>query len=187
LEEAVKEVNGDGLAEWETQLEELSKAELIELVRLYSRLFLAVDGFWYLAVKEIIDEDTATACDFWVWDRYTPYEIKRLMQFRKLEGTDLAAFATSFRLSPWFSNLTYRLTQEGEKMLTLTVLECPTLQALQREGAGRENTICWQVDPEIFQKYIQFFNPKGKANPIELPPRTSGSGICCRWQFVIEE
>ena len=183
----MKEADSCKPAESTAQLEGFSKAELVELVRLYSRLFLAVDGFWYLAVKEVVDEDTATECDLWVWDRYTPYEIKRLMQLRKIKGSDLAAFATCFGLSPWFSNLTYRFTQEGENKLTLTVLECPTLQALEREGTGRENTICRKVDPELLQMYIQFFNPKGKANPIELPPRASGASICCRWQFVIEE
>ncbi|GAG27580.1 unnamed protein product, partial [marine sediment metagenome] len=52
----MKEANGGWPAESTTQLEKLSKAELIELVRLYSKLFLAVDAFWYLAVKEIVDE-----------------------------------------------------------------------------------------------------------------------------------
>ena len=169
------------------QLDGLSKAELVELVRLYSRLFLAVDGFWYLAVKELVGEDMATACDLWVWDRYSPYEINRLIQLRNIKGNDLKAFATTFSFSPWFSNLTYKFTQEAENKLTLTVLECPTLQALEGEGTGRENTICRQVDPELLQMYIQSFNPRGKAVPIELPPRTSGASICCRWQFIIEE
>jgi hypothetical protein len=183
----VKEINSRYPAEAGAQLEDLSKAELIELVRLYSKLFLAVDGFWYLAVKEIVDEDAATASDLWVWEKYSPYELKRLMTLRNIEGNDLEAFATAIRFSPWFSNLTYRLTREGANGLTLTVLECPTLQALKREGAGRENTICRQVDPQLFQIMIQSFNPKGKCIPIELPLDTSGDGICCRWQFSVEE
>jgi len=183
----LKQANGDWPAEYTAQLEGLSKAELIELVRLYSKLFLAVDGFWYLAVKEMVDEDTATACDFWVWERYSPYEFKRLMPFRYITGNDLEAFATALGFSPWLSNLNYRLTHEGENKLTLTVLECPTLQALKREGMGRENSFCRQVEPQLFQTIIQSFNPKGIATPIELPPETRGSSICCRWQFSIEE
>ena len=169
------------------QLESLSKAELIELVRLHCRLFLAMDGFWYLAVKELVSEEMATACDLWVWDRYTPYEIKRLLQLMNIEGNGLKAFAACFSLSPWYSNLTYELTQEGENRLVLTVLECPTLRSLEREGTGREKNICRGVDPEIFQKYVQFFHPKAKAIPIELPPREAGATICCRWEYIIEE
>jgi len=169
------------------QLEALSKTELVELVGLYSRLFLAVDGFWYLAVKELVSEDMATACDLWVWDRYSPYELKRLIQLRSIKGNDLKAFAKCFGFSTWFSNLAYEFTEEAVNKLTLTVLECPTLQALEREGTGRENTICRQVDPKLFQMYIQSFNPRGKAVPIELPPRMSGASVCCRWEFIIEE
>ncbi|MDR9458938.1 MAG: hypothetical protein RI591_02160, partial [Dehalococcoidia bacterium] len=67
----MKDEKGDHLVDFTAQLEELSKAELIELVQLYSKLFLAVDGFWYLAVNALVDEDTATACDFWVGEKYT--------------------------------------------------------------------------------------------------------------------
>jgi len=183
----VNEENGGRLVEFAAKLEELSKSELVELARLYTKLFVAVDGFWYLAVNEIVDEGTATACDFWVWEKYTLYELKRLMQLRNINGNDLEAFAAVLGFSPWFANLKYRLTREGENRLNFTVLECPTLQALRREGAGRESTICHKVDPHLYQIIIQSFNPKGRVIPIKLPPETSEDGICCRWQFSIEE
>ena len=183
----MKQEKGERSVESGTQLEELSKTELVDLVRLYSKLFLAVDAFWYLAVREKVDEDTATACDIWVWEKYTSYELQRLMPLRNIKGSDLESFATVLGFSPWFANLDYRLTREGENRLTFTVLECPTLAALKREGTGRENTFCQQVEPPLFQTIIQSFNPKGKAIPIELPPATSGDNICCRWQFAIEE
>ena len=183
----MKEENGGQLVESTAQLERLSKEELLELVRLYSKLFLAVDAFWYLAVREKVDEDTATACDIWVWEKYTPYELKRLMSLRNIKGSDLESFATVLGFSPWFANLEYSLTRESENRLTFTVLECPTLEALKREGSGRENVICRQVDPKLFQIMIQCFNPRGKVIPIELPPETNGKSICCRWQFSLEE
>ena len=183
----MNEEKGRRPVESKAQLEELSKAELVDLIRLYSKLFLAVDAFWYLTVREKVDEDTATACDIRVWEKYTPYEFKRLMALRNIKGSDLEAFSTALSFSPWFANLEYRLTREGENRLTFTVLECPTLQALKREGSGRENVICRQVDPKLFQIMIQCFNPRGKATPVELPPETYGKSICCRWQFSIEE
>lgn len=169
------------------QLEVLPREELVELARLYCRLFAAVDGFWYLAVKELVGEETATACDFWVWDRYTPYELKRLAQHRGIEGKGIHDFATCFSLSPWFSNLTYDLTPEGENRLIFTVRECNTLRSLEREGLGREKTICHQVDLEIFQRFAEHFSPRARVVPLELPPRQSGATICCRWAFIFDE
>ena len=168
-------------------LEALSRTELVELVKLYSRLFLAVDGFWYLATKELLDEDTATACDLWVWDKYIRYELKRLRALMKTESDDLEAFTTAFGLSPWSSNISYSFTKDGENMLTFTVLQCPTLEALKKEGAGRENTFCQQVEAKLFQMYIQSFNPRGQAIPVALPPETNEARICCQWQFIITE
>ena len=34
------------------KLEDLSKEAVVRLVQLYCRSYLALDGFWYLAVKE---------------------------------------------------------------------------------------------------------------------------------------
>ena len=183
----MKEAKSGRTAASTVQLERLSKAELIELVRLYSKLFLALDGFWYLAVKEIVDDETATACDLWVWDKYSRYEFKNIMPVRNIAAKDLEAFATAMSFSPWISNLKCKFTLEGKNKLTFTVLECPTLEAIRREGSGRENTFCQQVEPQLFQTIIKSFNPKGKATPIELPPATSTDNICCRWQFSIED
>ena len=82
----------------EANLEDLSKAELVELARLYARLFFAMDGFWYLAVKELVDEDMATAVDLWVWDKYARYEVRRLLPLLKLQNDDLTSFAKAFGL-----------------------------------------------------------------------------------------
>jgi len=169
------------------ELEELSKEKLVELVRLHSKLFFAMDGFWYLAVRELVSEDMATTCDLWVWDKYARYELKRLLPLLNIEGDDLAAFAKAFSFSPWFSNLKHRFTQEDKNKVTLTVLDCPSLDAMKREGMGRENTFCHQVEQQLLQIFVRAFNPKARVIPIELPLKKSPDDICCRWQFIIDE
>ncbi len=169
------------------KLEELSREKLVELVRLHSKLFFAMDGFWYLAVKELVNEDMATTCDLWVWEKYARYELKRLLPLLNIEGDDLAAFATAFGFSPWFSNLKHTFTREGENKVTLTVLDCPSLDAMKREGAGRENTFCPQVEQQLLQIFVRSFNPRARVIPIELPLKKSEDDICCRWQFIIDD
>ncbi len=183
----MKEADGSSPAESTAHLEALSKEELIELVRLYSRFFRAVDGFWYMAAQELVDEDTAIKCDLWVWDKYIRYEFKRLRQLIKVEGDDLAAFITTLGWSPWMLPWSYEATKVNENKLTFTLLECPTLRALEKEGAGRENTFCQRLCGPMQQIIVQSFNPRGRAIPVQLPPETSQSNICCRWQFVIDE
>ncbi len=171
----------------EANLEDLSKAELIELARLYARLFFAMDGFWYLAVKELADEDMATAVDLWVWDKYARYEVKRLLPLLKLQNDDLTSFARAFGFSPWFSNLKHTFTRDGENKVTLTVLDCPSLEAMKREGMGREKTFCSQVEPQLLRMVVQSFNPGARVVPVELPLKAREDDVCCRWQFVVDE
>ena len=47
----------------ELKPEHFSRELLVDLVKLYSKLYLAIDGFWYLSVMNRIDELTATECD----------------------------------------------------------------------------------------------------------------------------
>ena len=51
------------------KLEDFSKETLIELIKIYGRLYLSVDGFWFLAVREKVNNDTAIDCDLWVWEK----------------------------------------------------------------------------------------------------------------------
>ena len=183
----MKESHESQPAKFSGDLEALSKAELIELARLYARLFVAVDGFWYLAVKDFVSQDMATKCDIWVWDKYPRYEFRRLKSLLDIQGDDLKDFARVFRWSPSSSMMTYDFSSDGDNKWTLVVKECATLRALEREGAGRHKTFCREVDTPIFQQYVRAFNPKAKAIPVQLPPDMGDGSICCRWQFVLEE
>ena len=166
-------------------LDRLSKAALVELVKLYSKLFLAMDGFWYLAIKEMMNEDTETEVDLWVWDKYARYEAKRLPPLVGAEGDDLARFATAFGYSPWFSNLNHEFTREGNGALTLTVHDCPSLDGMKREGLGREKTFCHQVEQKLLEMVSRAFNPNVEVTPVELPLKPTEDSFCCRWRFAV--
>ena len=62
----------------EIDLTTLSKEELIRLVKVYSRLFLALDGFWFLAVEDRFGYQAALDADIDAWEGYFPYEAKML-------------------------------------------------------------------------------------------------------------
>lgn len=168
-------------------LEDLSREQLIELARLYARLFFAMDGLWYLALMESFGEEAATEIDLRVWDKYARYEAKRLLPLMNIASDDLSEFPTVFALSPWFSQLEHVFTKEDNNTLTLTVLECPSMEAMKREGSGREKTFCSDVEPQLLQMVVQAFHPRAKVYPVELPLKETADGICCRWRFVIQD
>lgn len=164
-------------------IEDFSKDVLVELLKLYSKLFLAIDGFWYLAIKGRISDEEALACDVWAWEKEVRYEMRRLTKLLRIEGNDVATLMKALQMSPWFQNVAYRIEMAGRNSALLTITDCPVLEALEKEGEGREKTICKVMDAMVFKKYAEFFNPDIEVRYLKLPPRESKRDICCQWEF----
>ena len=172
----------------QAELENLSKDTLIDLLKLYSRLYMVLDGFWYLSIKESINNEQALACDKWVWERITKYEMRKISDLLKFRENNVVALMKTLCFTPWLWNMEYEITLNSEDDAILTVSRCATLEALEREGEGREGSICRDVDTMIFQNYANFFDSNIQATPLRLPPRKDRKeGICCQWQFKLRE
>ena len=169
----------------ELKLEDFSADTLLGLVKLYSRLYMAVDGFWYLAVKERLGNDEALACDIRAWEMNAKYELTRVTRQLNIQGNDVVAFVKAVQLTPWFLNMEYEIEIENRSSAVLTVTHCPTLDALEKEGEGRENQICNIFEPTVFKSYASFFNPDAEVKCLKSPPRDNQGEICCQWQFTL--
>ncbi len=167
-------------------LEQYSKETLIDLVKLYSKLYIALDGFWYLSMKNEFNNDTAFRHDIWVWEKMHKREFKGLLDTLKIEKKDIKSFFKVFMLTPWMPQLDYKIDIKGPNVAIMTVTYCPTLKALEKEGEGREGDICRIMDAEYFRRCAAIFSPDLKVLPIVLPPREDRDGICCKWEFVLE-
>lgn len=167
------------------RIEDLSDDTLRKLAKLYSKLFMGVDGFWYLSVKEKMNDEMAIACDLWVWDKYIRYEINQLTRLLNIKGSEVVTLLKAFQFSPWLQNCEYEVDTKGDNFAVLTITLCPTLSALEREGEGRERKFCESVEPLIFKMYANCFNPDIEVKPLKLPPRKSKEEICCQWEFKV--
>ncbi len=146
------------------RLEDFSREALINLIRVYTRLYMAVDGFWYLAVKDRVNNDAALACDIDVWRRLCRYEMKHLTQAFNITGKDLRAMVNTLEMTPWLQNSEYQFEFIDSRTVRMTVTACPILFALEKEGEGREAQICRTVEPVMLESYASFFdNGKKKA------------------------
>ena len=67
-----------------------------------------------------------------------------------------------------------------------TVTHCPTLLELEREGEGREERICQQLELRLFRMQAEFFNPEIQVQGLKLPPRKSKDDVHCQWEFKLE-
>ena len=66
-------------------LDTLSREELIELIGIYSKNWLAMDGFWFQSVERKFGMDEAMFHDVEIWKRFTVTEARRIKAFLGLE------------------------------------------------------------------------------------------------------
>jgi hypothetical protein len=168
------------------KLEDFSKEAIVRLVQLYSRFYQALDGFWYLAVKEKIDNEQALTCDIWVWEKLIRYQVKHLSNALSIQGDDVVTLMKIFQVDPWFWHFGYGIELMDKNHGVFTVNQCPTLEALEKEGGGRIKTICGKVEPIIFKQYATSVNPDMQVKALKLPPRQSREELCCQWEFFLE-
>jgi hypothetical protein len=165
---------------WENFSEEI----MLDGLSLYRNMFLAVDGFWYLTIKERYGDETAMDIDLVVWDKFIRYELKRLTQFFHITGNDVEAFFKAVQVSAWAGNMDIEMDLKNANFGIMRVTRCHTLEALIKEGKDREQYFCSKVEQKMFDMYTWHFNPKMTASAIKLPPETLGSGICCEWEIL---
>lgn len=86
-------------------LDSYTKDELIQLIEIYSKNWLAMDGVWFQSIEQKYGMDEAMYHDKEAWRRFTVIEARRIKAFLKLEenaGTDGLAKALRLR---FYANL----------------------------------------------------------------------------------
>lgn len=164
--------------------DDFAKEKLADCLNLYGNLFLAVDGFWYLCIKDHYDDKTAMSCDLWVWEKFIRYELKRLTKLFNIGGDDVEALFKAFQVSAWGGNIQSQMILQDRNRGLLTVESCPTLEAIKKEGRGREKYFCREVEQPMFEMYARYFSPRIAVRAFSIPPRSEGSGVCCQWEFL---
>ena len=167
------------------KLEDFSREALANLVRLYARLFLVIDGLWYIGVKDDVSNDKAVAIDIWAWERMIEYESRRLIDVMNIRGNDVATFMKLVQVDPLYFNMDYEIELDGANYGVITIKQCPTLKALEKEGGGRIKDICGTVDPLIFPRHAKVVNPDIEVKALKTPPRQSPDEVCCRWEYSL--
>lgn len=165
------------------EMGDFSHDTLVKLLDVYAKLYIALDGFWYLTVKDRITNDEALACDIGAWLKQTRYEAKRISEALNIRGNDVVSMMKVLQISPWFRHMKCRTEIFDGRRAVITVNYCPTLDALEKEGQGREDQICNLVDQQMFKQYAAYFNKGIEVKMLKSPPRKSKDEVCCIWEM----
>jgi hypothetical protein len=166
-------------------LEELSREDLLKLLDVYAKNWLAHDGCWFLALEERFGMETAIEIDIRSWERFSVAEAGRIMRaFDIPQGGGLKALekALGYRLYAGVNEQAATWTDDGA--LEFRMIECRVQSARRRKGLP--DFPCKPVGLVEYGHFARAIDPRIKTECLACPPDPVGEAYCS-WRFTIDE
>lgn len=160
-----------------------TKEELIDLIEIYSKNWLALDGVWFQSVERKFGMDEAMFHDREAWKIFTVIEARRIKEFLKLSeqaGLEGLAKALTLRL---YANLNNHEIVMDNNMLTYRVLECRVQTARKRKQM--EFHPCQSVGIIEYSEFAKVIDNRISCECLSCYPIITDNSCCCSWRFSI--
>ena len=166
-------------------LRNLSREELLTLMDIHAKSWLAHDGCWFLAAEEKYGIDAAIALDTRSWELFSPAEARRIMKaFQIPEGGGLGALARAVGYRLYATVNRQAIARPDEHTLIYRMIECRVQTARKRKGLP--DFPCKPVGIVEYSKFAETIDPRIKTRCLQCPPdRVEGGDCACAWEFTI--
>ena len=166
-------------------LEKLSREQLIELIGIYSKNWLAMDGVWFQSVEEKYGMDEAMAHDERAWARFTVIEARRIKAFLGLpEHPGLEGLRQALALRFYAS-----LNRDGAELrggaLIYRVADCRVQSARSRKGMPLHP--CKSVGLIEYGGFARTIDDRIRCRCLSCYPEVTDETCSCAWEFTLEE
>jgi hypothetical protein len=141
------------------ELDELSREDLVTLVKIYARSWLAHDGCWFLAAEERHGLQEAIALDSAAWARFAPTEARRIMEaFRIPHGGGLWSLSRALGYRLYATINRQECQPVDDHLMRFRMLEC-RVQAT-REQKGLPAFPCRSVGVVEYTEFARAVDPR---------------------------
>ena len=169
----------------EETLSALTKEELMELIEIYSKNWLAMDGVWFQSIERKLGMDEAMYHDEEAWRRFTVIEAKRIKKFLHLEEqAGLEGLAKALRLR-FYANINKDAVEIEGNTLTYTAIDCRVQTARSRKGMPFHP--CKSVGIIEYREFAKVIDPRFICQCVSCYPDITDETCCCKWKFTLEE
>ena len=166
-------------------LSALSKDQLIALIGIYSKNWLAMDGVWFQSVERKSGMDEAMYHDKEAWKRFTVTEARRIKTFLGLEEhAGIEGLSKALRLR-FYANINEDDIEIAENTLIYTVKECYVQTA--RKEKGMPYHPCKSVGILEYAGFAKTIDERFSCECLSCYPDITDSTCCCKWKFTLSE
>ena len=148
-------------------LAELSKEQLLELIELYAKNWLAHDGVWFQSIERKSGMAEAMYHDEEAWKRFTVIEAKRIKEFLQLPE------------NPGLESI-----NEGNRLVYRN-RDCRVQTARSRKGMPYHP--CKSVGIYEYSGFAATIDARIKCRCLSCFPDCTESPDGCAWEFYLEE
>ncbi len=168
-----------------TSLHQMSREELIKLITVHAKCWLAHDGCWFLAAEEKYGMEDAIELDTRSCERFTVIEARRIMQaFEIPEGSGLEGLEKALGYRLYATINPQKIERIDANTLTFKMLECRVQNARHRKGLPIHP--CKPVGLVEYTKFAETIDSRIRTRCLQCPPNlVEGSGYVCGWEFTV--
>lgn len=166
-------------------LSSYSKEELIKLIEIYSKNWLAMDGVWFQSIERKLGMDEAMYHDEEAWRRFTVIEARRIKDFLKLsENSGIDGLSKALKLR-FYANINEdRIETEGNT-LTYSAIDCRVQTARKRKGMAFHP--CKSVGIIEYSEFAKVIDSRFSCECVSCYPDITDAACCCKWKFTLNE
>ncbi len=169
---------------WEETLGALTRAELVELVRMFGKNLVAMDGVWFQSVEQKDGMEAAMAHDRAAWDRFSRIEARRIKQFLHLpENSGLEGLRRALPLRYNAVVNTDEIRMEGGS-LVYRVVDCRVQTARRRKGMALHP--CKSAGLIEYAAFAAEIDSRIRCACMSCYPEICDETCCCAWRFTLE-
>ena len=169
----------------QTLLAGMTREQFMELLSLYAKNWLAMDGVWFQSVEEKFGMEEAMEHDEKAWERFTAIEARRIKAFLGLpQRPGLEGLAKALALR-FYGNLNRDSIEIRGNTLTYRVETCRVQSARSRKGMALHP--CKSVGIIEYGGFARTIDDRIRCRCLSCYPEVTDDTCSCAWEFTLEE
>jgi len=164
-------------------IEKMNREELLRLIDIYAKNWLAMDGVWFQSIEQKFGMDEAVEHDENAWRQFTVIEANRIKEFLALPeqaGLDGLKKALELRM---YANINADEILIKDNTLTYRTLDCRVQNARKRKGM--EFHPCKSVGIIEYTFFAKTIDARLQCEAISCYPDVTDETCTCSWKFTL--
>ena len=163
-------------------LENMSKEELLNVIKMFSKNWLTVDGLWFTLVEDKYGMEEALDLDLKMWQRYSSIEAKRIKEIIGTEEGWIKGILKAIQYGVTNPAMPFEYSMDGPNQVYIWYTCCVPQEGRIRSGRGEFP--CKPMAMTAYSSFAKMVDPGIKVENVFCPPDSHPPDMWCKWKFT---